>query len=152
LTRRVLLLLLAADVVLAWLAAAGAVIFVERTWLALGGYAVPEAGLAEHLRQFAWLRRVQVLALGLTVAVAVAWARPVRPLGRAVPRALHGWWWAAIGSAVAADAAVRILSTLGPPLLAPGGPLPLLILAEILKIGAAVLTMAVVVRAGSARL
>jgi hypothetical protein len=148
---RVVLLLLALDVALAWLVMAGAVIFAERMWLVLGGSPIPGSGLAEHVRQFVWLRRVQLVAIGLTVPVVVVWARRARPLGRVAPRLLLGWWWAAVGGAAAAEVTIRLTSRFGQWALAPGGLLPLLMLGEILKIAAAVLTMAILWRVHSAR-
>jgi hypothetical protein len=148
---RAVILLLALNVALAWLVMAGAVTFAERTWLVLGGYAAPGAGLAEHLRQFVWLRRIQLVCIALTVAAVVAWARHARPLGPAAAGGLLRWWWAVIAAAAAADVAVRVASRLGPSPLAPGGPLPLLVLGEILKIAAAVLAMTVVWRVRAAR-
>ena len=146
LATRLLLLLLALDVVLAWLAMAGAVIFVERAWLALGGYAIPEASLAEHARQLAWVRGLQVVALGATAVGLAAWARRARPFRSGTPRWLLGGWGAAILAAIAIDVGVRALAALGRAPLAPGGPLPLYLLGEVLKIAALVVTMVVVWR------
>lgn len=162
--RRCAIGLLGADIVLAWVVMVAAISFVNRLWLALGGYAIEEESMADHLRRLDLLRGVQLAAVAMTIVSVSIWARrlprrrdgrspllpgrghPLPPAEESAPVPWLRWWWAMIGLAIAADLAVRVLALAGRAPLAPGGPLPLFLAGEILKIAAAALTIALILR------
>ena len=144
--RRCALTLLAADIALAWLVMVAAVTFVHRVWAALVGYALQEESIAEHVSRFGALRQAQVGVLALTILAVRSWARRLPGPDQLAPVRWPRAWWTVLGAAAAADLVVRGLTHAGRPPLSLGGVLPLLLLGEALKIAAAALTIALVLR------
>ena len=75
---RLLIVLLLVDAVLAWLAMQASFVFLELVWRAVGARDNWRPLVEAHARQFAWLRALEAMAWLATVAVFVAWLRPIR--------------------------------------------------------------------------
>jgi hypothetical protein len=75
---RLLIGLLAVDVILAWLVLAGLVVLLERVWLGAAGYVIRDSALRAHARQLTLILGLQALGGLLTAIVFVAWAARAR--------------------------------------------------------------------------
>jgi hypothetical protein len=131
------------DTGLAWLAVQGALVFVNMLWHAVAGYQVRSL-IEAHVRQFATLRSMQLLAWLVTAGVGAAWLRRLRASrrvlasrqgpGRArLPLAPRRGLMVALGGlaavALAADLLARALAFRS------GGPLALGLLLQLLVLG-----------------
>jgi hypothetical protein len=75
---RLLIVLLVADAVLAWVALQGGLVFIEIVWRALAGTEDWRPLVEAHARQFTRLRALEATAWLATGASFVAWVRRVR--------------------------------------------------------------------------
>jgi hypothetical protein len=184
------ILLLAVDIVVAWMVIQGAYLYLGMIWQGLAGESLPRGATEAHGRQFLVLRGIQVAAWTATITLFLAWldraqqnarvlgasglgsrgqmvaaflvpglnlVRPI-PIMRALwlasappgtsPRGTMPpwvrWWWALVLAAVVAHLGAAALAAEGWRPLDLGGPMQLLLVAELLEIGAAVLTMLLV--------
>lgn len=186
-----MIVLLALDIVVAWMVIQGVHIYLGMVWHGLAGEALPRGTVEAHGRQFLALRRIQAVTWTATIALFLAWLhqarqrarplgeprpalreliiaflvpgpsliRPVRIVGalwhagasrRAAPVARFPlwvrWWWGLVVAAALGHLAVAIFAADRSKPLDLGGPMQLLLLAELAEIGAAVMAVVVVRR------
>jgi hypothetical protein len=160
-----LVLLLGADIALAWMVLQGAYVFLGMVWHAMALEVLPPGSFASHGRQFRVIRLLQGGAWIATVAVGIVWlSRAARRTGepagarRGGPGAgivgtrRPGRWVAwCLGSLAAAGLgealAAGLAGSAGTPLDLSGA-MQVLIVAQLLEIAAAVLGIVVVRRMG----
>jgi hypothetical protein len=130
----------------------GAHVYLGMIWHGLAGESLAPGTIEAHGRQFLALRRIQLATWIITVAAFLVWLRHARALGNLEARAA-GWGplavfflpGVALGAALAHALAARVAADRLRPLDL-GGPMQLLLLAEILEIAAAVLAIVLVGR------
>jgi len=130
----------------------GAYVYLGMIWHGLAGESLAPGAIETHGRQFLALRWIQLATWIVTVAVFLVWLRHARALGSFETRAA-GWEplrvfflpGVALGAALAHGLAARLAADRLRPLDL-GGPMQLLLLAEILEIAAAVLAIVLVGR------
>jgi hypothetical protein len=134
--------LLALHVTLAWFTLQAAFLFVELVWRTVAGRDELRPLLASHVDQFRVLRLLQGALWLVTAAVFVPWIKQAR--GDLPNAGRVRWWWALLVAALVAEATARGAA------LRSGGPLDLgpamgvLVVGQLLAIGAAVVGIAVV--------
>jgi hypothetical protein len=149
-------LLLGLDILVAWMVIQGAYLYLGLIWHGLAGESLAPGAIETHGRQFLMLRRIQVATWVVTGAIVLAWLRRARAAARsgdgsgAAPvrwsplgtRVLPGLTLAALlAHALAAGLAVERARPLDL-----GGPMQLLLVAELMEIAAAVLAIVLVRR------
>jgi hypothetical protein len=142
--------LLGVDIVAAWMLIQGAYVYLGMVWHGLAEEALPPGTLEAHRRQFLALRWFQVGAWVAIAAAGLAWLQQVHRRGR--PRSgrrgspLIAWWGILAAAATLGQLAVAILAADRFTPLDLGGPMQLLLVAELAEIGAAVLAIVLVGR------
>lgn len=145
-----LIVLLGVDIVVAWMLIQGMYVYLGMVWHGLAGEALPGGTVETHGRQFLALRRFQFGAWVAIAVVCLAWLQQVRRRGR--PRSGRrvsppiGWWGILAAAAALGHLAVAILAADRSTPLDLGGPMQLLLVAEVAEIGAAVLAIVLVRR------
>ena len=130
----------------------GAYVYLGMIWHGLAGESLAPGAIETHGRQFLALRWIQLATWILTVAAFLVWLRRARALGgfetRPARRGPLGVFFlpgVALGAALVHGLAVRLAADRLRPLDL-GGPMQLLLLAEILEIAAAALAIVLVRR------
>lgn len=145
-------LLLGLDIVVGWMVIQGAYVYLGMVWHGVAGESLAPGAIEEHGRQFLVLRWIQISVWTATVAAFLAWRRRARQSARALgdsAAARIRWGPVAALLALAAAAAHALAAGLAADPMKPldlGGPMQLLLLAEILEIAAAVLGILLVRR------
>jgi hypothetical protein len=152
----VVTLLLALDIVVAWMVIQGAHTHLGMVWHGLAGESLAPGAVETHGRQFLVLRRVQIATWIGTAAAFLVWLRRVRGTARALGAPEPGLIrsgalgafvlpgltvGAALGHGLAAGLAADPLRPLDL-----GGPMQLLVLAELLEIAAAAVAILLIRR------
>ena len=149
-------LILGLDIIVAWMVIQGAYLYLGLIWHGLAGEALAPGAIETHGRQFLVLRRVQIATWVATGAIVLAWLRRARAAARW--RGVSGAApvrWRPLGTrvlpglTVAALLAHALAAGLARDRARPldlGGPMQLLLVAELLEIAAAVLAIALVRR------
>lgn len=147
------IVMLATDAVLSWMAIQGAYIYLGMVWHGLAGEFLPGTSLAEHARQFRVLRYLQGAAWLVTALLAAAWFHRVRVSRRALGGehadsggggVVPAWCWALFLTALGAELVATLLA--GGARLDLGGPMQTLIIAQCLEIAGAVVGIVLVRR------
>jgi hypothetical protein len=149
-------LLLGLDIVVAWVVIQAAYVYLAMIWHGLAGESLASGAIEAHGRQFLALRRIQIATWIATVAVFLIWLRRAREAARALGGSEAGAarWRPLVafflpGLTVAAALAHALAAGLAADRLRPldlGGPMQLLLFAELLEIAAAVLAILLVRR------
>jgi len=134
----------------------GAYLYLGMIWHGLAGESLAPGAIEAHGRQFLALRRIQIVMWIATVAVFLAWLRRAQGTARALDGSAGGaarwgllWALSVPGLTFAAALAHAVAAGLATDRLRPldlGGPMQLLLLAEILEIAAAALAILLVRR------
>ena len=144
------------DIVVAWMVIQGAYLYLGMVWHGLAGESLAPGAIETHGRQFLALRRIQIATWIVTVAGFLAWLRRAHETARALGGAEAGaarWGPLGVlflpGLTLAAALAHALAAGLATDRLRPldlGGPMQLLLLAELLEIAAAGLAILLVRR------
>jgi hypothetical protein len=136
-------LLLGLDIVVGWMVIQGAYVYLGMVWHGAAGESLAPGAIEEHGRQFLVLRWIQIGVWTATAAAFLAWRHRARQRARALgdsEAARVRWGPVAALLILAAAAAHALAAGLAADPLRPldlGGPMQLLMLAQILEIAAA---------------
>lgn len=147
-------MLLALDIVLAWMVVQGAYVYLGMVWHGLAAESLAPGAIEEHGRQFLALRWIQLATWGVTATTVLTWLGRARQAARARGRsvAAAGRWGPAAAVVTLAAVAHGLAAGLATDPLRPldlGGPMQLLLLAALFEIAAAVLMILLVRRVTS---
>ena len=133
------------DALLGWLALQAGFVFLELVWRSVAGHENWRPLIEAHARQFNWLRAVEAVAWLATMTAFVYWWRhtPDVPAAR-LPLRL-AWWWALVCGVVGMEAWALLRLLVAGTSLELGRGLMLVLLASVLEIALAVLTVFVVI-------